>query len=159
MQRHRARALCDHQRPSWQHSGRSCMASPEPLPCGPAAAANAPVPGMPQRAWPRALRCHHRSAQLYHRRAFRALGHSPCCRWRRRKSSVGSFSGPPASKRMCGTGASASARLAPWKGHRRCPFPRRRPPRHLRRSRPRSRTSQSACAHLGSSRFALSSSI
>lgn len=47
MQRHRARALCDHRRPCWQRSGRSCMASPEPLPLGPAAAANAPLPGMP----------------------------------------------------------------------------------------------------------------
>ena len=26
MQRHRARALCDHRRPCWQRSGRSCMA-------------------------------------------------------------------------------------------------------------------------------------
>jgi hypothetical protein len=110
-------------------------------------------PGMPQRAWPRALRCPHRSAQLHHRRAFRALGHSPCCRRRRCKSSVCSFNGPPASKRMCGTGASASARLVPWKGHRRCPFPRRKPPRHLRPSWPRSRTSQSICAHFGSSRL------
>ena len=47
MQRHHARALCDHRRPCWQRSGRSCMASPEPLPLGPAAAANAPLPGMP----------------------------------------------------------------------------------------------------------------
>ena len=47
MQRHRARALCDHRRPCWQRSGRSCRASPEPLPLGPAAAANAPLPGMP----------------------------------------------------------------------------------------------------------------
>ena len=155
MQRHRARAHCDHRRPCWQRSGRSCMASPEPLPLGPAAAANAPLPGMPQRAWPRALRCHHRSAQLHHRRAFRALGHSLCCRRRRRKSSVGSFN-PPASKRMCGTGASASARLAPWKGQRRCPFPRRRPPRHLRPSWPRAHATQSTCALLASSRFALS---
>ena len=45
MQRHRARALCDHWRPCWQRSGRSCIASPEPLPLGPAAAANAPLPG------------------------------------------------------------------------------------------------------------------
>ena len=41
------RPLCDHRRPCWQRSGRSCMASPEPLPLGPAAAANAPLPGMP----------------------------------------------------------------------------------------------------------------
>ena len=45
MQRHRARALCDHRRPCWQRSGRSCIASPEPLPLLPAAAANAPLPG------------------------------------------------------------------------------------------------------------------
>ena len=45
MQHHRARALCDHRRPCWQRSGRSCIASPEPLPLGPAAAANAPLPG------------------------------------------------------------------------------------------------------------------
>ena len=76
MQRHRARALCDHRRPCWQRSGRSCRASPEPLPLGPAAAANAPLPGMLQRAWPCALRCHHRSAHLHHFRAFRAIGHS-----------------------------------------------------------------------------------
>ena len=31
---------------------------------------------------------------------------------------------------------SYSARLAPWKGHRRCAFPRRTPPRHLRSSWP-----------------------
>ena len=80
MQHHRARALCDHRRPCWQRSGRSCMAPSEPLPLGPAAAANAPLPGMLQRAWPCALRCHHRSAHLHHRRAFRALGHSPCLR-------------------------------------------------------------------------------
>ena len=35
---------------SWQRSGRSCMASPEPLPLGPAAAANAPLPGASGRA-------------------------------------------------------------------------------------------------------------
>ena len=46
MQRHRARAHCDHRRPCWQRSGRSCMAPSEPLPLGPAAAANAPLPGM-----------------------------------------------------------------------------------------------------------------
>ena len=46
MQRHRARALCDHRRPCWQRSGRSCMAPSEPLPLGPAAAASAPLPGM-----------------------------------------------------------------------------------------------------------------
>jgi hypothetical protein len=34
---------------------------------------------------------------------------------------------PQASKRMCGPGASASARLAPWKDRLRCTFPRRRP--------------------------------
>ena len=50
MQRHRARPLCDHRRPCWQRSGRSCMASPEPLPLGPAAAANAPLPGASGRA-------------------------------------------------------------------------------------------------------------
>ena len=43
MQHHRARALCDHRRPCWQRSGRSCMAPSEPLPLGPAAAANAPL--------------------------------------------------------------------------------------------------------------------
>ena len=43
MQRHHARALCDHRRPCWQRSGRPCMAPPEPLPLGPAAAANAPL--------------------------------------------------------------------------------------------------------------------
>ena len=74
------RPLCDHRRPCWQRSGRSCIAHPEPLPLGPATAANAPLPGMLQRAWPCALRCHHRSAHLHHRRAFRALGHSPCLR-------------------------------------------------------------------------------
>ena len=49
MQRHRARALCDHRRPCWQRSGRPWMAPREPLPLGPAAATNAPLPGMPQR--------------------------------------------------------------------------------------------------------------
>ena len=44
MQRHRARALCDHRRPCWQRSGRPWMAPPEPLPLGPATAANAPLP-------------------------------------------------------------------------------------------------------------------
>ena len=44
------RPLCDHLRPCWQRSGRSCMASPEPLPLGPAAAANAPLPGASGRA-------------------------------------------------------------------------------------------------------------
>ena len=60
--------------------------------------------------------------------SFSCDGHSPCCRRRRRRSSAGSSSSPPASKRMCGPGASASAHLAPWKGHRRCTFHRRRPP-------------------------------
>ena len=44
------RPLCDHWRPCWQRSGRPCMAPLEPLPLGPAAAANAPLPGMPGRA-------------------------------------------------------------------------------------------------------------
>ena len=82
----------------------------------------------PRRVWPSTLRCHHHNAHLHHLRAFRAIGHSPCCRRRRRRSSAGSSSSPPASKRMCGPGASASAHLAPWKGHRRCTFHRRRPP-------------------------------
>ena len=50
MKRHRARALCDHRRPCWQRSGRSCMAPSEPLPLGPVAAANAPLPGASGRA-------------------------------------------------------------------------------------------------------------
>jgi len=70
-------------------AGAILHGAPQPLPLGPAAAANAPLPGMLQRAWPCALRCHHRSAQLHHRRAFRAIGHSPCCRRRRRRSSAG----------------------------------------------------------------------
>jgi hypothetical protein len=102
MQHHRARALCDHRRPCWQRSGRPCMAPPEPLPLGPAAAANAPLPGMPQRTWPRALRCHHRSAQLHHRRAFRALGHKPLLPPPAAASSARSSSCPPAAKRICG---------------------------------------------------------
>ena len=84
MQHHRARALCDHRRPCWQRSGRPCMAPPEPLPLGPAAAANAPLLGMLERAWQCALRCNPRSAHLHHRRDFRALG---CCRRRRSKLS------------------------------------------------------------------------
>ena len=60
--------------------------------------------------------------------SFSCDGHSPCCRRRRLRSSAGSISSPPASKWMCGPGASASAHLAPWKGHRRCTFHRRRPP-------------------------------
>ena len=78
------RPLCDHRRPCWQRSGRSCIARPEPLPLGPAAAANAPLLGMLERAWQCALRCDPRSAHLHHRRDFRALG---CCRRRRSKLS------------------------------------------------------------------------
>ena len=130
------RPLCDHRRPCWQRRGRSCMGAPRALALGPGRSRQRATPRHAERAWPCALRCHHRSTHLHHRRAFRALGHSPCCRRRRRRSSAGSSSSPPASKRMCGPGASASAHLAPWKGHRRCTFPRRTPPRHLRSSWP-----------------------
>ena len=86
------------------------------LPLGLAAAANAPLPGMLQRAWPCALRCHHRSAHLHHRRAFRALGHSPCCR---PGGGVEAQRGPAVARRpprgCAAPGAPASARLAPWK--------------------------------------------
>ena len=120
MQHHRARALCDHRQPCWQRSGRPCMAPLEALPLGPVAAA--------ERATPRhvaarlavrfALPSPQRSPQrCHHRRAFRAIGHSPSCRRTWRRSSAGSSSCPPAYKRNCGPGAPASARLAPWKGH------------------------------------------
>ena len=159
MQHHRARALCDHRRPCWQRSGRSCMASPELLPLGPAAAANAPLPGMPQRAWPRALRCHHCSAQLHHRRAFRALGHSPCCRRRRCKSSVGSFNGPPASKRMCGPGASAIALIwRPGKGTEDAPKMHLRP-RAICGHPARARATQSTWRTFASSTVLLSQAL
>ena len=102
MQRHRARAHCDHRRPCWQRSGRSCMGAPRALALGPGRSRQRATPRHAERAWPCALRCHHRSTHLHHRRAFRALGHSPCCRRRRRRSSAGSSSCPPASKRMCG---------------------------------------------------------
>jgi hypothetical protein len=58
----------------------------EPLPLGPAAAANAPLLGMLGRAWQCALRCDPRSAHLHHRRDFRALG---CCRRRRQQAHSG----------------------------------------------------------------------
>ena len=102
MQRHHARALCDHRRPCWQRRGRSCMGAPRALALGPGRSRQRATPRHAERAWPCALRCHHRSTHLHHRRAFRALGHSPCCRRRRRRSSAGSSSRPPASKRMCG---------------------------------------------------------
>ena len=124
MQRHRARALCDHRRPCWQRSGRSCIASPEPCPWV--------RPQPPTRHSQARLAVHFAlpSPQCSPTPppSFSCDGHSPCCRRRRRRSSAGSSSSPPASKRMCGPGASASAHLAPWKGHRRCTFHRRRPP-------------------------------
>ena len=107
-----------------------------------------------QRAWPCALRCHHRSAHLHH-----APSLSFSCAW---ALALDAASSSLPEKSICGPGASASARLAPWKGHRRCTFPRRRPPRHLRPSWPRSRTSQSAfctsrqlqiCSHTPSERL------
>ena len=95
------RPLCNHRRPCWQRSRRPCMAPlVEPLPFGPATAANAPRRGILQRAWPCALRCHHRSAHIAE--LFVRLGTSPCCRRRRRRRSGGSSSRPPVAKRICG---------------------------------------------------------
>ena len=116
MQHHRARALCDHRRPCWQRSGRPCMAPPEPLPLGPAAAANAPLLGMLERAWQCALRCDPRSAHLHHRRDFRALG---CCRRRRQQAQRGPAVARRPPRGFAAPAASASARLARWKGNQR----------------------------------------
>jgi hypothetical protein len=115
MQRHRARALCDHRRPCWQRSGRSCMAPSEPLPLGPAAAANAPLPGMlsaPGRALCAAITAAHTFtiAELFVRlgTALAAAG-----------GGVEAQRGPAVARRpprgCAAPGASASARLAPWK--------------------------------------------
>lgn len=116
MQHHRARALCDHRRPCWQRSGRPCMAPPEPLPLGPAAAANAPLLGMLERAWQCALRCDPRSAHLHHRRDFRALG---CCRLRRQQAQRDPAVARRPPRGFAAPAASASARLARWKGNQR----------------------------------------
>ena len=116
MQHHRARALCDHRRPCWQRSGRPCMAPPEPLPLGPAAAANAPLLGMLGRVWQCALRCDLRSAHLHHRRDFRALG---CCRRRRQQAQRDPAVARRPPRGFAAPAASASARLARWKGNQR----------------------------------------
>ena len=108
-----------------------------------------------QACWSAQGRALSRSAHLHHRLDFRALRHSPCCRRRRRRSSAKSSSCPPAAKRMCDPGASASARLAPWKGHRRCTFPWRRP-RAICGHPAKSSAHKAHMAHLASSRFALS---
>ena len=121
------RPLCDHRRPCWQRSGRSCMASPEPLPLGPAAAANAPLPGMPSapgRALCAAITAAHTFtiAELFVRlgTALAAAG-----------GGVEAQRGPAVARRpprgCAAPGASASARLAPWKERLRCTCPRRRP--------------------------------
>ena len=117
MQRHRARPLCDHRRPCWQRSGRSCMASPEPLPLGPAAAANAPLPGASGRALCAAITAAltYTTSELFVRWAQPLLPPEAAQKLSRVSS------GPPASKRMCGPGASAIAPIwRPGKGTRRC---------------------------------------
>ena len=124
MQRHRARALCDHRRPCWQRSGRSCMAPPEPLPLGPAAAANAPLPGASGRALCAATTAvlTYTTSELFVRlgTALAAAGGGAKAPW--------VLQWPAGLQEdVRHTGASASARLAPWKGHRRCTFPRRHP--------------------------------
>ena len=115
MQRHRARALCDHRRPCWQRSERSCMASPEPLPLGPAAAANAPLQAChsaPGHALCAAITavpsC--TTAELFVRlgTALAAAG-----------GGVEAQRGPAVARRpprgCAAPGAPASTRLAPWK--------------------------------------------
>jgi len=54
--------------------------APRALALGPGRSRQRATPRYVARAWPCALRCHHRSAHLHHRRAFRALEHSPCLR-------------------------------------------------------------------------------
>ena len=105
MQHHRARALCDHRRPCWQRSGRSCMAPPEPLPLGPAAAANAPLQAChsaPGHALCVAITAVPSCtiAELFVRlgTALAAAGGGV----EAQGPSAGSSSRPPASKRMCG---------------------------------------------------------
>ena len=138
MQRHRARALCDHRRPCWQRSGRSCIASPEPLPLGPAAAANAPLAGASGRPLCAAITTMltYTTSELFVRWAQPLLPPEAAQKLSRVSSS------PPASKRMCGPGASAIALIwRPGKGIGDAPFiggdPRRHR-RHLRPSWPRS---------------------
>ena len=113
MQRHRARALCDHRRHVGSAAGDLALRPPCPCPWV--------RPQPPTR---------HSQARLAVRFAlpspqhsptphpsFSCDGHSPCCRRRRRRSSAGSSSSPPASKRMCGPGASAIALIwRPGKG-------------------------------------------
>ena len=124
MQRHRARALCDHRRPCWQRSGRPWMAPREPLPLGPAAATNAPCRSAPGRALCAAITAAHTFtiAELFVRlgTALAAAG-----------GGVEAQRGPAVARRpprgCAAPGASASARLAPWKERLRCTCPRRRP--------------------------------
>jgi len=86
------------------------------LALGPGRSRQRATPRHVERAWPCALRCHHRSTHLHHRRAFRALGHSPCCR---PGGGVEAQRGPAVARRpprgCAAPGAPASARLAPWK--------------------------------------------
>ena len=118
------RSLCDHRRPCWQRSGRSSMAPTRALALGPGRSR--------QRATPR-----HVAARLAVRFALPSPQRTPApspsfsCAWAQPLLAAGGAGAqrgcPQASKRMCGSGASASACLAPWKERLRCTFSRRRP--------------------------------
>ena len=129
--------LCDQRRPCWLRSGRFCMTPPEPLPFGPAAAANAPLPGMLQRAVRFALPSPQRTP---------APSLSFSCAWalallppEAAQKIRGIQQSPAGRQEDLRSSASASARLAPWKGHRRCTLD----PAPSAAIRPRARATQS----------------
>ena len=107
MQRHRARAHCDHRRPCWQRSGRSCRRPPSPCPWA--------------RPQPPARHSQACRARLAVRFALPSPQRTPApspsfsCAWAQPLLAAGGAGAqrgwPQASKRMCGSGASASACL------------------------------------------------
>ena len=138
MQCHRARALCDHRRPCWQlgtAAGDLAWRPPSPCPWArpqPPTRHSQACCSAPGRALCAAIIVAHTCtiAELFVRlsTALAAAG-----------GGAGAQRGPAVARRpprgFAAPGASASARLAPWKGHRRYTFPRRRP--------------RAICGHLG----------
>ena len=70
---------------------------------------------------------------------FVPLGTSPCCRLRRQQAQRDPVVARRPPRGFAAPAASASARLAPWKGHRRCPLD----PTPSAAIRPRARATQS----------------